>query len=309
MNSAQQQITATRTMETHIQRFVSVFQRPVALFLAGTAVVLTLTLLGSTTWLLVCIAVVVVGILMTMVVLWRRLSLITEDNDILGIPLALASDRQALDLHWALAKSLRRISANLDPIYRDLALERTRQLNTEMGEIARGRIVFAGTETWRMAYEQLLRSRGLYQYRSVAVIRTAHYWQDEPGRKSMAANYVAQNEQALHIERIAIIADSLWPPSERFPIEPLHTWLEDQHAHGLSIQLIRLSELEREPDLVIDMGIYGIRALGIQEQDERGRTVRFTLSFDFPEVLAAEQRWERLSLLATPFNEILGQPR
>ena len=294
-------------MGTFFQRLISFFHRPAVLFAAGSVVALALAWLGSTTWLLVCIALVGIGILTTMIVLWRRLTLITEENDLLGMPLALASDRQALDLHWALAKSLRSISANLDPIYRDLALERTRQLNAEVGEIAHGRIVFNGTERWRMAYEQLLRSRGLYQYRSVAVVRTAHYWQDEPGRKSMAANFIAQNEQALHIERIAIIADSLWPPAERFPVEPLHGWLEDQHANGLSIRLIRLSELEREPDLVIDMGIYGIRALGIQEQDDRGRTIRFTLSFDFPEVLAAEQRWERLSLLATPFSEILGQ--
>ena len=294
-------------METHFQRLISYLHRPAILLAVGFVVALALALLGATTWLLASVALIAVGILTILMVLWHRLLLITEENDMLGIPLALASDRQALDLHWALAKSLRSISANLDPIYRDLALERTQQLNAEVAEIARGRIVFSGTERWRMAYEQLLRSRGLYQYRSVAVIRTAHYWQDEPGRKSMAANYTAQNEQALHIARIAIIADSLWPPSERFPIEPLHTWLEDQHAHGLSVRLIRLSELEREPDLVLDMGIYGIRALGIQEQDEQGRTIRFTLSFDFPEVLAAEQRWERLSLLATPFEKILDQ--
>ena len=89
--------------------------------------------------------------------------------------------------------------------------------------------------------------------------------------------------------------------------EPLQTWLAEQHAHGLSIRLVRLSEFEREPDLVLDMGIYGNRAVGVQEQDDQGRTVRFTLSFDFPEVLAAEQRWERLLLLATSFGQILDQ--
>ncbi len=123
----------------------------------------------------------------------------------------------------------------------------------------------------------------------------------------MAVNFAAHKERFLNIERIAIVADSLWPAVERFPIEPLHSWLADQHAHGLSIRLVRLSELEREPDLVLDLGIYGTRAVGVQEQDDQGRTVRFTLSFDFTEVLAAEQRWDRLSLLATSFEKILDQ--
>ena len=111
-----------------------------------------------------------------------------------------------------------------------------------------------------MAYERLLRSRGLHLYRSVAVIRSAHYWQDEPGRQSMAVNFAAHKERFLNIERIAIVADSLWPATERFPIEPLHSWLAEQHTHGLSVRLVRLSELEREPDLVLDLGIYGTRA-------------------------------------------------
>lgn len=299
--------TATLTVITRLRRFISQPHLPAILFAAGCALTLALALVGTTTLLLAYIAVVVLGLLAATVALWLRMALIIEENDLLGIPLALADDRQALDLHWSLAKSLQSISANHDPVYRDLALERTRQLDAEIGEIAHDRIVFTGTERWRMAYERLLQSRGLHLYRSVAVIRTAHYWQDEPGRQSMAVNFAAHKERFLNIERIAIVADSLWPVAERLPIEPLQTWLADQHTHGLSVRLVRLSELGREPDLVLDLGIYGTRAVGVQEQDDQGRTVRFTLSFDFAEVLAAEQRWERLSLLATSFEQILDQ--
>ena len=43
--------------------------------------------------------------------------------------------------------------------------------------------------------------------------------------------------------------------------------------------------------------------------DERGRTVCFRLMFDFAEILAAEQRWERLTLYATPYSELLERAK
>ena len=296
----------TRLVTMRFRRLLPAFHPP-GILLGGSIMTLVLALLGSTRLIVAYTAVIVLCLLAATVALWRRLRLISEEDRLLGIPLELANDRQVLELHWSLSASLRNILANPDPIYHDLALQRARQLNTEFDQIAKGHIVFTGTERWRMAYERLLRSPGLHLYRSVAVVRTPHYWQDEPGKQSMSVNLMARREQALSIERIAIVADSLWPATERLPIEPLQTWLAQQHAGGLSVRLVRLSELAREPDLVLDMGIYGTRALGIQEQDEQGRTVRFTLSFDFPEVLAAEQRWQRLSLLAAPLGKLLDQ--
>ena len=274
--------TTTSSMRTDLRRFLAPMFRAEIIFAAGTVLALGLTAFASTRLLMAYLAVIVLGLLAATVAVWRRMRLISEEDGLLAIPLELANDRQMLNLHWSLSGSLRDIGANRDPVFRDLALGRARQLEVELGEIAKGRIVFAGTERWRMAYERLLRSPGLHLYRSVAVIRTAHYWQDEPGRQSIVVNFAAHREQALNIERIAIVADALWPATERRPIEPLQGWLTDQHAHGLSVRLVRLSELEREPDLVLDMGIYGTRAVGIQEQDDQGRTVRFTLSFDFP---------------------------
>jgi len=67
------------------------------------------------------------------------------------------------------------------------------------------------------------------------------------------------------------------------------------NACNSKLKLVRQSVLANEPDLVTDLGIYGNRAVGVQELDDKGRTFRFTLSFDFPEVMAAEQRWDRLS--------------
>ena len=164
-----------------------------------------------------------------------------------------------------------------------------------------------GTETWRMPYERLLRSPGLYLYRSIAFLKTANYWQDEPGRQSMQVNFELAGDGKLNIERIAIVPDHLWPPQERFPVEPIHSWLQAQHLHSITVKLVRQSSLTEEPDLVTDMGLYGNRAVGQQEIDDRGRTVQFTLTFDFPEVLAAEQRWERLSIYAISYAELLDR--
>lgn len=233
---------------------------------------------------------------------WLRARRIFEQHELLSVLLTLAQEPKVLDLFRCIAVSFRSIGANSDPIYRDLALERLRQIDREISSVARGHIIFRGTETWRMVYERLLRSRGLHRYRSVALVKTANYWQDEPGRQSMQVNYRMRRD-GLTIERIAIIADHLWTAGERFPLEPLSAWLDDQQQHGISLKLVRHSSLANETDLLADLGIYGNRAVGFQELDEQGNTRLFTLSFDFSEVLAAEQRWERLCVYARPYRQ------
>ena len=180
-------------------------------------------------------------------------------------------------------------------------------MERELLQVSQGRFIFTGTETWRMPYERLLRSAGLYLYRSIAFLKTANYWQDEPGRQSMQVNFELADEGKLNIERIAIVPDHLWPQHERFPVEPIHSWLQAQHQHNIIVKLVRQSSVADEPDLITDMGMYGNRAVGQQEIDDRGRTVQFTLTFDFPEILAAEQRWERLSIYAISYAELLDR--
>ncbi|REJ87057.1 MAG: hypothetical protein DWQ34_25955 [Planctomycetota bacterium] len=221
--------------------------------------------------------------------------------------LALAKDEDVMGLYTRLCDSLKKISEHNDPILRDLAIHRTEQSAATLEAVAEGRIVFVGTETWRVAYERLLRSPGLHLYRSVAVIETSTYWQDEPGKRSLQLNFAMMDEGTLNIERIAIIADHLWPKDDHFPVEPVREWIETQHNHGLWIKLVRRSEIAGEPQLIVDLGIYGNRAVGVQELDDQGRTVRFTLSFDFEKVLAAEQRWDRLAVYATSYRDLLDR--
>jgi hypothetical protein len=46
------------------------------------------------------------------------------------------------------------------------------------------------------------------------------------------------------------------------------------------VPLVRKSALSREPELLCDPGIYGNRAIGVRELDERSHTLRFALAVD-----------------------------
>lgn len=222
-------------------------------------------------------------------------------------PFLLARDAQVLRQYQAITESLVAVTRQSDSIYREIALEHLDELARRAAAIAEGTFVFEGTETWRIVYERLLRSPGLHLYRSVAWIKNASYWQDEPGRKSMAVNFELHAGERLNIERIAIIADELWRFEESWPAELLRQWLHEQHVRGIWVKFVRQSALVHEPDLIADIGIYGSRAIGVQELDEHCRTVRFTLAFDFKTVAAAEERWKRLAVYAESFASYLDR--
>lgn len=224
---------------------------------------------------------------------WARVERLLLAEELPGMTLAVAGDAEAFGLFQSLGNSLRRMSSNHDPIYRELALTRLRRVREEASEVAEGRIEFVGTEAWRQAYEELLRSRSLYRYRSVAYARTPTYWQDEPGRQSMRVNFeVAAG--GLPIERVVIVPDAFWPSGEFEPVDPLGKWLDAQARAGVAVSVVRESLLEGELDLLADFGLYGNRAVGFQQLDDHGRIVRFLLSFELGELFAAVRLWERL---------------
>ena len=155
---------------------------------------------------LACLLLVLLGLLMTLA---ESIWTLTDQADLLPLLLAIAKDPELLELFRRFGASLRDISANFDPICRDLAVARATQMERELLQVSQGRFIFTGTETWRMPYERLLRSPGLYLYRSIAFLKTANYWQDEPGRQSMQVNCELADNGKLDIERIAIVPDHL----------------------------------------------------------------------------------------------------
>lgn len=224
----------------------------------------------------------------------------------LAVPVALASDPELHAHHTGFRNALNTLAMQNDPILREIAALKAASMRQEITSLADGTIVFTGTEAWRTVYEKLLSSPDVTEYQSVALVRTKEYWQDPPGRQSLEANLAAVRKGVL-IERTVILRDELWPEGEGIPSGEIGRWIEEQHNHGLWVCLVRESRLSKEPDLLADMGIYGNRAVGVQELDEHSQTVRFTLQFDPHEVHLARERWQRLQLFATSYRQLLDR--
>jgi hypothetical protein len=231
----------------------------------------------------------------------------TEAIERLAVPLALAPEEDLYPHYLAYCRALTDLAAQTDPVLREIAALKLASVNTQIGLIAAGTVVFAGTETWRAVYEQLLAGVTLREYRSVAWVRSADYWQDAPGRQSIRANFEAAHRGVL-IERIVVLPDALWPDDRALPAGAIRPWIQEQHDHGLHLVLVRESAVAGEPDLLADFGIYGDRAVGTLETDERSRPIRFTLTFDPQAVRLADDRWRRLSIFGVPFQNLLEPP-
>jgi hypothetical protein len=227
-----------------------------------------------------------------------------EAVESLSVPLALAEDRELFRQYQAICRGLKALGGQVEPILRQSALLKLMSIAEQIEDLAAGRITFALTEGWRAVYEQILSAPEIGTYRSVAWVRNPAYWQDAPGRQSMETNFTAAHRGVL-IERIVILRDDLWPRTAHLPAEPIRTWLLAQHSNGLWVTVVRESDLSGEADLLVDMGIYGERAVGVQELDDRARTLRFVLDFTPEAVSLAEERWRHLSVYAVPFGDLL----
>jgi hypothetical protein len=233
-----------------------------------------------------------------------------ERNDAiecLSVPLALAPDQELFAQYQTISRSLTEIAAKADPILRQIALIKLASLAGQIEGLAAGTASFTMTESWRDVYAQLLRSPDIREYRSVAWMKTADYWQDPPGRQSMEANFDAVHNRGVLIERVIILPDQFWPREQLLPADTVFPWIEEQHTQGLWVLLVRESDLAREPDLLCDMGIYGNRAVGVQELDVQSRTLRFTLDFSPEALQLAQDRWRRINLYATSVRRLLSK--
>jgi hypothetical protein len=224
----------------------------------------------------------------------------------LQIPIALAPEHELFDQYCAFASALAELAKQPDPLLRDLALNKLASITEQMNSLAKGQVVFSGTETWRTVYEQILQSLRVDQYLSVAWVKTKDYWQDAPGKQSMRLNFDLV-QQGLRIFRVVILRGELWPKSELLPSREIRPWIEEQYNRGINVSVIREADLAAESDLVGDFAIYGDRATGTQDLDEQSRTIRFTLFFDRQSIRLARNRWDRLALFATRYGDLMDQ--
>jgi hypothetical protein len=232
----------------------------------------------------------------------RQTELLTR----LSVPVALAADRELYTEYIGICDALSELAMQTDPILREIAALKAASMRQEITSLADGTVIFSGTETWRTVYEKLLLGAEITEYQSVAWVRTKEYWQDAPGRQSMEVNFEAVRRGVL-IERTVILRDDLWAEGHSVPTGLIGAWIEAQHNHGFWICLVRESQLAGEPDLLCDIGIYGNRAVGTQELDDRSRTVRFTLQFDPEGIRSAQERWRRLQLFSVSYRELLDR--
>jgi hypothetical protein len=288
-----------------LQQIGSRFAKGLVACLAVVMIALAFT--NTIAALLAVVSVLVVGIVGLCLTMSRQHSPAGMNLGLLETPFYLSHDVDVFAHYRHISSSLLRLSQLRDPVFRETAIGKLTELADQIDELANGTIVFSGTETWRMAYETLLRTRGLYRYRSVAWVRSPSYWQDQPGRQSTRLNLEIQERDGVTVERIVILADELWPEPEALPVEQIRQWIHEQSTRGVDVRLVRESALQSEPDLVADMGIYGSRAVGFQELDDQCHTVRFTLHFDIDRLNAAEARWDRLNVYAAKYEEILDQ--
>ena len=221
-------------------------------------------------------------------------------------PRGLVGDPELLAVHRGLTDALASLSAVGKGTLRRSALLLLGELNAGLREMADGRLTFDRTETWRTVYERLLRSPEVDRYRSAAWFRTADYWQDPPGRASLALNYELA-AAGLSIHRAVIVPPALWPAGDPLPGPPVRAWADEQHVRGIWLTLVREEDVRDEPDLPVDLGLYGDLAVGYQTVDPDGRTRRFELDYREAERTRAEDLWERLALYAVPYADLLDR--
>lgn len=300
---------AVRKLKNRKVRTLPPIGSPLAMVLVTCLAVIMVTLAFTDTVaaLLAVVSVLVTGIVGLSLTWSGQHSWTGKNLSLLETPFFLSHDVDVFAHYRRIAGSLLRMSQLRDPVFRETAAGKLTELADQIDELASGTIVFSETETWRMTYETLLRTRGLYRYRSVAWARSPSYWQDQPGRQSTRLNFEIQQQDSIIVERIVILADELWSGPDKLPVEQIRQWIHEQSSRGVDVRLVRESSLRSEPDLIADIGIYGNRAVGIQEMDEKCQTVRFTLHFDMQQLAAAEDRWDRLRIYATKYEEFLDQ--
>src|SRR4051794_29044698 len=125
----------------------------------------------------------------------------------LGVPVALAREPELFARYADLSDALAAIARSADPVLRDVAGLKLAAIVEEAQGLAAGRLAFHGTESWRAVYERILDRPTIKTYRSSAWIRTAAYWQDPAGLRSMQLNF-ALARGGVGVERVVILPET-----------------------------------------------------------------------------------------------------
>lgn len=214
------------------------------------------------------------------------------------------------DVFRLIEHQLTHFSRRLDQdneVFQKHARFRLERVSQQLDELLRHELSFSQTETWRTVYQAVLSQCRAKRYLSVALIEHEDYWRDQPGQSCLEFNYDLVRH-GFYVHRRFIIDEFFWPPGAVHPSRETLTSIEEQQTNGIDVTLIRKSDLENEPGLVCDMGIYGESAVGYQTLDEQARTTSYLLRFGKQAIEAAEEHWRQLELYAISLDELLDRP-
>jgi hypothetical protein len=226
----------------------------------------------------------------------------------LAAVLTLAPEHELFDQYMAFCRALTKLADNPQyAFFREIALVKLASVTGQVGELAQCAATFSGEEAWLPFYERLLNSADVHECHCAAWVRSKEFVQDQRMEQIMQALFDAARRGVL-IECIIILADSLWPKEQSLPAAEVLPWLEAQNDHGLRVRLVRESAVGLQPDLLSDFTVFGDRACGVHELDERGCVRRFVLHFNPAAVRLEKERWQRLSLLTATLRNLLDEP-
>ena len=96
----------------------------------------------------------IIGILLHLLFAIRQ----NQEPELLPLLFDLTSDRDIAESHASIAESLKNLTDQKDPIFLQLALTRLQTIAEESRLLGEGIVEFTSTESWRVVYEELLRS-------------------------------------------------------------------------------------------------------------------------------------------------------
>lgn len=190
-----------------------------------------------------------------------------------------------------LRDSLEYTGTKKDPFFTDMYQALIRDFSNRLGNAASGCIKFPPGERWRKYWKKIISQRDLGEYRSTSWVKSPEYWRDPAGREGFEFNKTIEAKTT----RVFIIRDKYWDHPDVWEM------IRDQYdAKNIEIRVVRETILEEnDPDLLLDFGIYGERAVGYQELDDNCRTKSFTFHFDEKKISDTEDIFEGLLVYAT----------
>jgi len=192
-----------------------------------------------------------------------------------------------------------------DNVFGSLVEEKLTDFQNELStELSTGRISFPA-EAFRVTYADILNQPDIKEYRSVAWVKSEDYWQDQAGKSSIRFNFDLL-QKGVGIERIFIVREAVWDSTK------IKNWIRQQRDYRVKIDgkqtenRIRIAvasegRIPAEENLIEDYGIYGDRAVGVQNIDDKCKTTTFDLYFDKAKIAKAKRSFEKLKVhILTP---------